>query len=73
MELRGVVNSKKLDYDKLFAVFYDIKEMNAEVVAKGLEKLTFDQTSRTKCRKFGWLWLSKNSRSCQNGKIADLL
>ena len=38
MELRGVVNSKKLDYDKFFAVFYDIKEMNAEVVAKGLEK-----------------------------------
>ena len=28
----------KLDYDKLFAVFYDIKVMNAEVFAKGLEK-----------------------------------
>ena len=31
-------SSEKLDYDKLFAVFYDIKVMNAEVSAKGLEK-----------------------------------
>ena len=31
-------SSGKLDYDKLFAVFYDIKVMNAEVLAKGLEK-----------------------------------
>ena len=31
-------SSGKLDYDKLFAVFYDIKVMNAEVFAKGLEK-----------------------------------
>ena len=30
--------SGKLDYGKLFAVFYDIKVMNAEVFAKGLEK-----------------------------------
>ena len=30
--------SGKLDYEKLFAVFYDIKVMNAEVSAKGLEK-----------------------------------
>ena len=29
--------SGKLDYDKLFAAFYDIKVMNAEVFAKGLE------------------------------------
>ena len=28
----------KLDYEKLFAVFYDIKVLNAEVFAKGLEK-----------------------------------
>ena len=28
----------KLEYEKLFAVFYDIKVMNAEVFAKGLEK-----------------------------------
>ena len=31
-------SSGKLDYEKLFAVFYDIKVMNAEVFAKGLEK-----------------------------------
>ena len=31
-------SSGKLDYEKLFAVFYDIKLLNAEVFAKGLEK-----------------------------------
>ena len=31
-------SSGKLDYEKLFAVFYDIKVLNAEVLAKGLEK-----------------------------------
>ena len=31
-------SSGKLDYDKLFAVFYDIKVKNAEVFAKGLEE-----------------------------------
>ena len=31
-------SSGKLDYEKLFAVFYDIKVMNAEVFAKGLDK-----------------------------------
>ena len=31
-------SSRKLDYEKLFAVFYDIKVLNAEVFAKGLEK-----------------------------------
>ena len=37
--LHGIAwNSGKLDYDKLFAVFYDIKVMNAEVFARGLEK-----------------------------------
>ena len=30
--------SVKLEYEKLFAVFYDIKVMNAEMCAKGLEK-----------------------------------
>ena len=30
--------SRKLDYEKLFALFYDIKVKNAEVFAKGLEK-----------------------------------
>ena len=37
--LHGIAwSSGKLDYDKLFAVFYDIEVMNAEVFAKGLEK-----------------------------------
>ena len=36
MELCVVV--RKLDYEKLFAVFYDMKVMNAEVFAKGLGK-----------------------------------
>ena len=31
-------SSGKLDYEKLFAVLYDIKVMNAEVFAEGLEK-----------------------------------
>ena len=35
--LHGIAWSKaKLDYDELFAVFYDVKVMNAEVFAKGL-------------------------------------
>ena len=37
--LHGIAwSSGKLDYDKHFAVFKDIKLMNAEVFAKGLEK-----------------------------------
>ena len=37
--LHGIAwSSGKLDYDKLFADFYDIKIMNAEVFAKELEK-----------------------------------
>ena len=37
--LHGIAwSSGKLDYEKLFAVFYDIRAMNAEVFAKGLEK-----------------------------------
>ena len=37
--LHGIAwSSGKLDYDKLFTVFYDIKVMNAEVFAKGFEK-----------------------------------
>ena len=31
-------SSGKLDYDKLFAVLYDIKILNAEMFAEGLEK-----------------------------------
>ena len=37
--LHGIAwSSGKLDYGKLFAIFYDMKVMNAEVFAKGLEK-----------------------------------
>ena len=37
--LHGIAwSSGKLDYNELFAVFFDIKVMYAEVVAKGLEK-----------------------------------
>ena len=37
--LHGIAwSSGKLDYEKLFAVCYDIKVMNAEVFAKRLEK-----------------------------------
>ena len=37
--LQGIAwSSGKLDYEKLFALFYHIKAMNAEVFAKGLEK-----------------------------------
>ena len=35
---RIVWSSRKVDYQKLFAVFYDIRITNAEVFAKGLEK-----------------------------------
>ena len=34
--LHGIASSSgKLDYEKLFAVFYDIRLMNVEVFAKG--------------------------------------
>ena len=37
--LHGIAwNSGKLEHEKLFAVFYDIKVVNAEVFAKGFEK-----------------------------------
>ena len=37
--LHGIAwSSGKQEYEKLFAVFYDIKVMNAEVFAKGFEK-----------------------------------
>ena len=37
--LHGIAwSSGKLDYEKLLAVFYDIKVINAEVFAKGLER-----------------------------------
>ena len=37
--LHGIAwSSGKLDYEKFFAVSYDLKEVNAEVFAKGLKK-----------------------------------
>ena len=37
--LHGIAwSSGKLDYDNFFAVYYDMKEMNAEVFPEGLEK-----------------------------------
>ena len=37
--LQGIAwSSGKLEYEKLFTVFYDVKIMNAEVFAKGVEK-----------------------------------
>ena len=37
--LHGIAGSSgKLEYQKLFAVFYDIKVIKAKVFAKGLEK-----------------------------------
>ena len=58
-------SSGKLDYEKLFAVSYDIKVLKAEVFAKGLEKC------RLLTRLFGQI--VKNSTSCQNGQFVDLL
>ena len=38
--LHGIAwSSGKLDYDKLFAIFYDINVMNAEVFARRLESV----------------------------------
>ena len=38
--LHGIAwSSGKLEYEKLFAVFYDIKVMNAEMFAEGFENV----------------------------------
>ena len=48
--LHGIAwSSGKLDYEKLFAVFYDIEVMNAEVFAKELEKCPFRHKTRLHC------------------------
>ena len=40
IHLHGIAwNRRKLDYDELFAVSYDIKVMSAEELAEGLEKV----------------------------------
>ena len=63
----------KLDYDKFFAVFYDIEVMSAEVFAKTLEKCRLLTSLLGQNGKVGCLWLTKNSRSCPNGQFVDLL
>ena len=73
--LHGIAwSSGKLDYEKLFAVFYDIKVMNTEVFAKGLEKCRLltnllgqnvEMLDDYSCPKI--------SRFCQNGQFVDLL
>ena len=73
--LQGIAwSSGKLDYDKLFALFYDIKIMNAEVFAKGLEKCRLLTTLLGQnVEKLDDYGCQKNSRSCQNGQFVDLL
>ena len=62
--LHGIAwSSGKLDYDKLFAVFYDIKAKNAEVFANGLEKC------RLLSRLFGQNVENLNDYGCQKVKI----
>ena len=58
-------SSGKLDFDRLFAVFYDIKVTNAEVFAKGIEK----------CRMLTRLLGQKveNLDDCGCPKIRDLV
>ena len=67
-------SSRKLDYEKLFAVFYEKKIMNAEVFAKGLEKCRLltkllgqnvENLDDYGCRKIQDLF--------QNGQFVDLL
>ena len=67
-------SSGKLDSEKLFAVFYDIKVMNAEVFAKGFEKcrLLTNLLGRI-VENLNDHGCPKNSRSCQNGQFVDLL
>ena len=76
--LHGIAwRNVKLEYEKLFAVFYDIKVMNAEVFAKGFEKCRLlTRLLGQNVKKFGSLWLPKNSRSCwrrKRGQFVDLL
>ena len=66
-------SSGKLEYEKLFVVFYDIEVLNAEMFAKRLEKF------RLLTRLIGqnvenWMiMIAKNSRPCHNGQFVDLL
>ena len=64
--LHGIAwSSGKLEYEKLFAVFYDIKVMNADVFAKGLE------TCRLLTRLLGQSFENLDDYGCP--KIQDLV
>ena len=58
-------SSGRLDNDKLFAVFYDVKVMNKEMFAKGLEK------SRLLTRHLGQIVENLDDFGCP--KIQDLV
>ena len=58
-------SSGKLDYEKLFAIFYDIKIMIARVFAEGLEKW------RLLTRLIGQNWENLDDYGCT--KIQDLV
>ena len=73
--LHGIAwSSGKLDHEKLIAVFYDIKVMNAELFAKGLEKcrLLTNLLGRN-VEILDDYGCPKNSRSRQNGRFMDML
>ena len=73
--LHGIAwSSGKLDYEKLFAIFYNIRKVNAEVFAKGLEKcrLLTNLLGRN-VENLDDYGCPKISRSCQNGQFVDLL
>ena len=53
-------SSGKLDYEKLFAVFYDIKVLNAEVFAKGLEKCRLLTNLLDEMWKFSMTMVARN-------------
>ena len=73
-------SSGKLDYNKLFPVFYDIKVMNAEVFAEGLEKCRLltrlvgqnvENLDDYGCPKFGIL-LEKKKRTVRGCALVTL-
>ena len=67
-------SSEKLDYDRLFAVFHDIKVMNAEVFAKGFEKCRLlTRLLGQNVENLDDFGCPKSSRYCQNGQFVDLL
>ena len=72
--LHGIAWSNgKLDYDKLFAVFCDIKLMNAEVFAKGFEKSRLlTRILRQNVEKLDDYGCPKIRNLVKNGQLVDL-